>query len=291
MGVSVNNEPPFYGCTPNDGLHVLKDKWCQKSYLKVQSEALIDSLDAALAATFSAAPARSVEQTYRLRHCEHARLKPEEMGVSRKDPDLPIRPSKELLLENAIWERWRLDSKAPTISGLWRTIVTRQVPLFDKQEREHWGHIDLLALSDAGQVVVVELKKATSTECPLRPLIQSVSYAVALRKGWRVFSAELATVLKEDAGIVCGLDSEITPVLLLAPQQYWESWAPDGRLGSTLKSADWDALSRLMDEFGSRGYPVSMASIGGRLPLAPEDKCADALRITEFHDLPPRPLT
>jgi hypothetical protein len=51
---------PLYGHQPAEGLHVLKDAWCQKAHLGVQSRALAErgQLSAAIAATFAAAPVR-----------------------------------------------------------------------------------------------------------------------------------------------------------------------------------------------------------------------------------------
>ena len=43
---------------PKDGLHILKDKWCQKTYFGEQSQILCDNFQEAVDATRREAPER-----------------------------------------------------------------------------------------------------------------------------------------------------------------------------------------------------------------------------------------
>jgi len=115
---------PFYGFKPSDGLHILKDEWCQKAYLGVQSRALTDGgqLEVAIAATSESVPVRN--QTY----CLNRDL------TSTMDES-----QQERRLEAALMRRWGVTGMWP-IPGAWTRLVACQVPLFGEQEKQSWGY-------------------------------------------------------------------------------------------------------------------------------------------------------
>lgn len=237
---------PYYGVDAHAGLHVLKDKWKQKSFLFQQCEELARTLDAAIAATTRAAPSRKREQLH-FNH-RHTRLSVEEMGHSKSHPGV-IRDSDERKLEDALLSAFCTD--ATSIPGLWTRIVAKQYALFAEQEKGGWGYIDLLGVSN-NQPVVIELKKATSTEPPLRPLIEAASYAIALKKNWASFADAFAAV----HGTVSTAEDPI-PLVVIAPRSYWDSWSGQ---------QPWNAPYRtLVDALAAHGYPAKFASIRAKL--------------------------
>lgn len=252
---------PFYDHRPADGLHVLKDAWCQKAYLGVQSRALAErgQLSTAIAATFAAAPVR--QQGFRL-----DRSVAEDIHESEQ----------ERRLESAMMRRWGVAGMWP-VSRAWSRLVACQVPLYDQQQRQGWGYIDLLGVTADGLPVVVELKKAPealtdgktgATETPLRMMLEAAAYAIALRKNWEHFRPEWIARLREldlPAQVITQipLKLERVPLVAAAPASFWIDWLPVTEKGRTVTRETWESFKTLLSEFEMENLPVSFVSISG----------------------------
>ena len=211
---------PFYGVTPSRGLHELRNKWVQRTYLAEQCEALIRELPSAIQATNSDAPCRSERgKTFRI----HAPSN----GV-RAEHDAMHESSKERRLERRIYEAYQ-PSRGDTANALWHQLVAFQVPLAERQQSRGWGKIDLLALTADGHPIIVELKTDESTETPLRAILEGMANAVAVAKNWSYLSREILASLSahgRSALVASGL--VIPRTLVLAPDQYWKRWEEGG---------------------------------------------------------------
>ena len=247
---------------PNDGLHVLKDKWCQKRYFGEQSKILCDQFDVAFKATQEGAPKRS--QGYALGRSATVEIDKTE---------------RERRWERAVFERWRSSGLSP-VKNCWDRIVAFQIPLFDQQEKGGWGYIDLLGILGR-DVCVVELKKEPATkrsggtdssESPLRMVLEAAAYAIALRVNWQQFREELVAhmlTLGKDASS-CGNLPEDAPSIRLvgaAPAAYWIDWLPVTKKGSEVAPDDWRCFQTLLEKFKDACMPVSFVSISGDIEV------------------------
>jgi len=234
---------PFYGFSPKDGFHVLKDKWYQKSFIGQQSKELREGLDAAISATRKAVPRRTSEQSFRL------------ISPSGRISGEKIR-GKERKLENTIWKRWKPRPDLQPCDA-WKFIAACQVPLFDASEKRGWGHIDLLGVDEHG-LLVIELKDGSSKEPPTRPLMEAASYAIALQENWPGFMAEFEALLDEhDVTLTSDLKREQIRLMLLAPHEYWERW----RKAQTVTRAAWDEYSLLIKALKENGLETRFADL------------------------------
>jgi hypothetical protein len=252
---------PFYDHQPADGLHVLKDAWCQKAHLGVQSRALAErgQLSAAITATYAAAPVR--QQGFRL-----DRSVAEDIHESEQ----------ERRLESAMMRRWGLAGMWP-IPRAWNRLVACQVPLFDQRQKQSWGYIDLLGVTADGLPVVVELKKAPealadgktgATETPLRMVLEAAAYAIALRKNWDHFRPEWVARLREldfPVQVITQIPLKLdrVPLVAAAPASFWIEWLPVTEKGRTVTRETWESFRLLLSEFETENLPVSFVSISG----------------------------
>lgn len=270
---------PFYGHQPAEGLHVLKDVWRQKDYLGVQSRALAETgqLSAAIAATFAAAPVR--QQGFRL---------------DRSVAEAIHESEQERRLESAIMRRWGVAGMWP-IPRAWNRLVACQVPLFDQQQKQSWGYIDLLGVTADGLPVVVELKKAPdaladgktgATETPLRMVLEAAAYAIALRKNWDLFRTEWIARLRgldipDQVTAQMPLKLEKVPLVAAAPASFWIDWLPVTEKGLTIAPETWESFRALLGEFEKANLTVSFVSISGH------DQNIDGLAVQPLVRFPP----
>lgn len=270
---------PFYGYGPDDGLHVLKDVWCQKKYFGLQSRALVEPgrLGKSIAATFEAAPVR--KQGFRL----------------NRSPTQAIHESEqERRLEAALMQRWGRAGMWSVPNG-WDRLIASQVPLFDQQLKQGWGYIDLLGMGIDGRPVVVELKKApgvlidgktSSTETPLRIVLEGAAYAIALRKNWDQFRPEWISKLKElevPDRVISKVPQSLSrvPLVAAAPASYWIDWLPVTPKGREVSDESWVSFQQLLSELRREELPVAFVSIAGH------DLVTDSLAIQPLDHFPP----
>jgi hypothetical protein len=246
---------PLYGLTATAGLHKLKDRWAQKAYLEDQCNELAANLAAALTNT----------------------VPPE-----RKLPYFDgVRDGREVQLGESKWERalwqWSRNNDDAALVGCWHRIVAYQVPLFAKQKKDGWGYIDLLGIDTDGTPVVLELKKepaknlknlTTSSETPLRMVLEAAAYGVALRRNWKTFRPQLLEFLNKisfDPAVISRIPAQLSTVRLvgIAPAEYWTDWLPVTPKGMTVSPAAWEAFRRLLDALQREHFPTAFASIGG----------------------------
>jgi hypothetical protein len=252
--------PPFYDRQPSDGLHVLKDFWTQKSYMGPQSQLLRDNLEVAINATYEAA---------------HLRVQGFELG--RPTTEVMHDRSRERRLEGAMLQRWNQPGMW-RIPGGWERLVAFQTPLFAQQLKEQWGYIDLLGINAYGLPIVVELKKGpdagadgktSSSETPLRMVLEAAAYAVSLRKNWGVkFRTEWVAHL-----VSLGLSDQViskipdalgtVPLVAAAPASFWIDWLPVTEKGQSVTRETWLSFQALVAELKAQKLPVSFVSISG----------------------------
>jgi len=200
-------------------LHRLKDHpdVCSKTRMASAAEMVIANLDAILEATRHAVHRRTRSQGFQL-SAASARLSPGQLGVSKARPG-EIRPSEEMFLEFAVLDAYRERRYGSDMP--WDVLVGRQIPLMAKNASEGWGSIDLLGLDSGGRPVLIELKKASSPETPLRALLEAAAYAVSVEANWAVLSDEI-----HRTGPYNHPAESPRPVgiVVAAPDRYWRDW-------------------------------------------------------------------
>ena len=153
------------------GLHEIQSSVNQMTYMETHSIRLLELLDVVMERTYSHAPRRA--QSYIL---------------DRSERRNPVKQQRERLLEKAIWMQWNNDvvgqRKASFQNSLCRHIQTFQMPLQGTRADKSWGKIDLVGATDAGLPTVLELKRESAADTPLRMLVEGLAYAVAVRKAW-----------------------------------------------------------------------------------------------------------
>ncbi len=253
---------PFYGFTPQNGIHVLKDSWTQKRYLGQQSAYLSENLEDAISVAFDAAPQR--EDNFRL-------------GRELTPVENMAETSEERRLESAMMSRWSNDEMW-TIPKAWRRLVAFQVPLRANQHGGGFGEIDLLGVNQTGVPVVVELKKSPkadadgrtqSTETPLRMVLEAATYALVLRKNWKNFREAWVNRLREiempdDIIQRVPPNLETVPLVAVAPASFWLEWLPFTEKGTNQLSPEtWASFALLLKRLEEMNLPVSFLSISG----------------------------
>jgi hypothetical protein len=250
---------PLYGRSWQDGLHVLKEEWGQKLHLREQSEHLAESLPKAIEVTEAKCPRRM--EGFQLERAETLEIDSTE---------------RERRWERSILLRWNASGLSP-VEDCWHRLVAFQVPLFDSQEKEGWGYIDLLGVLGDGTPVVVEAKKEPRTkasggtdnsESPLRMVLEAASYAVCLRCNWATFRPEFVRRLRElgvEERVADSVPEQLKTVRIVgtAPAAYWIDWLPVTAKGRTVEDAAWQAFERLLGSLKKAGLLASFVSISG----------------------------
>lgn len=237
-------------------LHRLKDHGdvCSKRRMAAAAAEIVDGLDGILEATRRAVHVRSRAQGFQLM-AEATRLSPEQLGVSNSRPG-EIRPSEETFLEFAVLDAWRAGSTEVVMP--WERLVGRQVPLMSRRESEGWGSIDLLGLDAEGRPVVVELKKAASSETPLRALLEAAGYAIAVQANWRVLSEEIQRTSPENRTRV---DPHPTTIVVAAPEQYWQEWDRWSLKGRGVPPETRQRLTDVAEALSDAGIPSAFVAL------------------------------
>ena len=217
---------------PRKGLHGIKRE-IQKKFMAVQCEQLVEVLDQAISATFTAAPDR--RRPYL---------------VNRTIVAAPKEGS-EAHLERGIHEQWSKRDCTPAV-GCWQSIVAFQVNLPARRDSEGWGEIDLLGVAEDGLPVVIELKRGKSKEPPAALLVQAAAYAIALQRAWWFLREEWLRRVRPSKPIPTALQP--CRLVCAAPEQYWQRWQ--------LSPYDVKALMSLREALASRGLPSVFAVVG-----------------------------
>ena len=237
-------------------LHTLKNDRAvgSKTMMFAAAGEVVDCLDEIMRATRVAVHIRSRAQGFRLIP-DGSRLRPDQIGHSKAHPG-DERPSIETFLEFAVFDAYRTGQWGRDLP--WNRIVGRQVPLMSKQASEKWGAIDLLGLSSEGHPVVIELKKAGSSETPLRALLEGAGYAVAVAANWRILSEEIARTSPDNRPAA---SPDPVRVVVAAPDRYWRNWDRWSTSGRGVPPSTRDGLRRVSEALALAGIQSSFVEI------------------------------
>ena len=249
--------PPYYEVGPENGLHVLKDVWKQKTHLNAQSLLLAENLDAAIRATEN-----------------NVQIRPGNFQLDRPITEVAGDDSEERRLEAAMMARWNQPEMWQIPRG-WNRLVAFQTPLFARQDRGQWGYIDLVGVNGNGVPVVVELKKSPgaeldgktqSSETPLRMVLEAAAYAISLRLNWANFRAEWIARLSQlcvPEQMIAGVPEQLNlvPLVAAAPASFWVDWLPYTAKGQEVQ--EWRGFRSLLAGLQARSLPVAFVSISG----------------------------
>ena len=229
------------------GFHLLKNN---NTYLKKRmAEAAAfcsDNLDILLNNTRNQVQVRDSKKNYRL---------------NRNDPDQKG-TDEEARLERSLFQQFHTsqNQNTPLLENLCEGLVAYQVPLYNSQNQERWGEIDLLGHQDR-LPVVIELKRGSNTTDPLLGmLLQGVAYAVSLQVAWKSSTSGLRDEWISALGIEeisqdLPVELERMPIICLAPLEYWEYWQKQMTAGAR------DAIERLCERLRKRGYAIEFAVV------------------------------
>jgi len=209
-------------------------------------------VDAALLATLASAPKRKLpEQHFRIANPgAHGRY------VFSKD----YSRDDERGIEHRLFDSCG-PALAPFPTPVWQQLVAYQVPLFDSVSRATWGHVDLLAITEESQPVVIELKRGRSTESPLRALVECVANMIAVKNNWQGISDEIQRLDNVKAEFRSKSAALLKPKgLLLAPDTYWEAWSSRKPIGQRVTEETRATFRELRRVLADRMYPTGLAS-------------------------------
>lgn len=251
MSSSRYDKTPFYDVGPENGLHILRNKWGKKSHIEKQSKMLASGINKAIQATRKAVPNRIERgKSFLIDPTTHKK---------RKDGTEYNERSLERQIEQQIYRVCR-PGEIVGSTDCWGQLIQYQVPLFNSNQRNGWGHIDLFALTSDGKPVVIELKKGDSEETPLRAMIEGLANSVAVEKLWKELFSELKE-MRERNNFKFHIAEAATPItLVLAPHSYWDCWGVRGKFGKTVDKEARDSFKQLRDTFAREGYLTKMAA-------------------------------
>ena len=168
----------------------------------------------------------------------HTRTTPGTTGSNRREELL----ARELCAQDPRW---------PWPDGGRFRLLDYQVPLKAQQNDTRIGKIDLLGLTDAGRLVVIELKvdgpDGQRSDPPPSALMEALRYTAILQAN----QLNIANEAKAKFG-VCVSDKEFPAIVLLGTEAWWKAWR-------TLEAAGaWtDAFSHLLNQIETHiGTPV-----------------------------------
>jgi hypothetical protein len=129
--------------------------------------------------------------------------------------------------------RWPLEG-----DGYFR-LIDYQTPLKARRSDKGIGKIDLLAITDIGRLMIIELKVITQSgsipDSPISALLEGLCYAALIE-------ANHETLKREVEGRFGGtVDSKSPLVLVLAPKVWWRKWMESSAAGNW-----WPAFETLV---------------------------------------------
>ena len=133
----------------------------------------------------------------------------------------------------ALWNRER---RWPRPDGGWFRLLDYQVPLQAHRLNQGIGKVDLLGLTDQGQLMVIELKvkpdgDSNRGETPVKALMQGLRYAAIVKANREQIAAEAKHCFNVD------VVAERPLVQVLAPKAWWKGWLD--MAGSTREAAGY----------------------------------------------------
>jgi hypothetical protein len=146
-------------------------------------------------------------------------------------------------------------------------LQTYQFPLKRKQSDDSWGKIDLLGVSPDLLPVPNELKMRTSSDSPLRMLIEVAAYGFALRAAWPELRADWESCMSGRFGHCPEMPAELDDKIHLvgvAPVEYWEACLgrdPNIRARRVPHRA-WGPFWQLVDKFAEY-FETHFAAVHG----------------------------
>ena len=154
-------------------------------------------------------------------------------------------------------------------------IIDYQTPLKAKRADSRIGKIDLLGLV-GDRLAVIELKRASSRDSPLRAFLEGLAYCAIMESNLNCIRDEIVKL--------CGrVISSRPPILIVtAPNEYWRSWERACGVGyqQHLKSAV-HAVAECLDvetiflELSIKGF---VKGLSGSPPQIVGDVSASVLR-------------
>ena len=159
-------------------------------------------------------------------------------------------------------------------TDLWERLVAFQMPLFERQQRNDWGHID-----HSGAPRGWQPDRRRAEEARFRRDAAPHPDRGAGERNRR--GGELANAVEGDprdvvrAGLRIRTDGPAPVTVRLAPDAYWRSWQADGTAGRSVKSSARDEFRRLRAAVADAGYPVLLATFDWPFDRDPRVRRAD----------------
>lgn len=246
----------------NLGLHQLKDKFTQKELIKEHCEWLLrdDHFSTVVAKTRQLSPKRD-----------------NPFVLSRKPNENMHENSRERILEYAVYKRWsKPDRQLSSKLKLWENVFDYQVPIYAGGEQasldSSWGDIDAIGVY-RDSLVVIELKREPSTkkgitsgsDTPLKILLQSTAYAIALQENIKNVVTSANRVLEHQGLQQRLLDQPKIKLVGAVPAAYWLNWLPVTARGKKELNVDvWSSFYTVVDKIKKDlDFEFAMASIVG----------------------------
>jgi hypothetical protein len=226
----------------------------QLKYLKQQCDDILDCLDDLIRQAREDAPLR--ESGFRLK---------------RYDRGKPSDPRGEAALERKLWASWTSWKKGdpPFIPDRCLFLQSYQVPLRRTHKDKSWGEVDLLGVDPDGLPVIIELKRGESKETPLRGIVESLAYAIAVEKIWESkkshFRDEWEQAIVPRLGPV-SLPARLAKrtIVFLAEDAYWRRCRAEHDSRGAIPHAGWHKLDEVLRQLDRRGFGVLLACLEKR---------------------------
>jgi len=183
----------------------------------------------------------------------------------------------ERQLEQAVFKAFGPYAPQRDVS-LWMQLVAYQVPLFNSPvKKDHWGWVDLLAVTSHLDPIVIELKHENANDTPFRTLVECVANMIAVETNWPRLRTEVETLSALHGYASRSTDRIVVPHgILLAPARYWQNWGHEGQFSHRVDDATRSEFRALRTDLRNAGYPTTLASVGlgnDSLPELQEVKC------------------
>lgn len=175
----------------------------------------------------------------------------------------------------------------PRSGGGKTRLLDYQFPLKSK-EQDRIGEIDLVGITEAGRLVVIELKvrpkrRTDRGETPMRALMQALGYAAIAHANRSAIAAEA----KKCFDVAISDDPPI--VQLLAPKAWWSGWTTDMVNSTRNVAGAWElAFAELIQDINQRlGVGVeclALTDVGpADIDYGPDGKRPHLLRTPSLH--------